>query len=337
MGVTTNLPRGRATLLNLKSQTDFPTPAAGASGVQLNVYQRTFNKKRPLEDDDVTGVVGYQNPTDDRPAEPGLEDADGSLSVPLDLHQIGYWLTMALGVEATPVSVDTPAPVGTFAHTFTSGAAGLPIVTMEAMNATSQYEKLIGGLVQDITLPIGPDKGYARAPVTLMGRQVSDPYNASVFTTPTVSALAKRVPNSNGVLSIGGVQTGRVTRGTLKIANTIEMDRYSGDNVQSEAFLAKISAELNVTARYVTDAIRAYGATGADGILPDAQAVVLTWALSTYMKLVVTLPAVRFEPVSVPVQNGGTMTVDLKGRAEVGAAAPMITAVLTNLTAAYTL
>ncbi|MET3665903.1 phage tail tube protein [Caulobacter sp. 1776] len=334
--MTTNLPRGRATLLNLKGQADFPTAASGANAVQLNVYQRTFNKKKPLEDDDINGVVGYANPTDARPAEPGLEDADGSLQAPLDLHQIGYWLLMTLGAPGS-AAVDDPAPAGTYAHTFTSGAAGLPIATMEAMNAPGQFEKLIGGLVQDATLPIGPDRGYAKVPITLMGRQTSDPYNASVFTGPTVSALAKRVPNSKGIITIGGVQVARITRGTLKISNSIEMDRYAGENVQSDAFLAKISTDLNLTARYVTDAIRAYGATGSDGFLPDAQEVALTWSLGTYMKLVVTLPAVRFEPVSVPVQNGGTMTVDLKGRGEVGAAAPMVTAVLTNLTTAYAL
>lgn len=337
MAVTNNVPRGRGTLLNLKSQVDFATPASGAGAVQLNVYQRTFNKKRPLEDDDVTGQVGFANPTDDRPAEPGLEDADGSLQVPLDLHQIGYWLTMALGLEATPEEVEGGAPAGTFDHTWTSGGSGLPIVMLEGQNAPGQHEKMVAGLLQDITFPIGPEKGYAKLPITLVGRQVSDPYVNSVFTAPTVAPLAKRVPNSRGLIAIGGSAVGRVTRGTLKLSNTIEMDRYAGDNLQSDAFLAKISAELNLTARYTTDAIRALGATGVDGVLPDPHEIVLTWAIGPYVKLVLTLPAVRFEPVSAPITNGGTITVDLKGRAEVGASAPLLTAVLTNLTSAYAL
>lgn len=334
MANTTALPRGRGTLLRLKSQTDYLTPAAGASAVELNAYTRAFNGKRPLEDDDVNGVTGYANPTDDRPAAPGLEDADGSLTVPLDLNQLGYWLAMALGAPGT-ADAGGGAPAGTKVHTFVSGGLGIPIATLEAFNAAGQLEKMIGGLLQDISLPIGAEKGYAQVPITLMGRQVSDPYAVSVFTGPTVAPLVARVPNSSGVLSIGGTQVGRITKGTLKLLNRIEQDRYAGDNLQSDAFLATRGVDLSITARYVTDALRAFGAVGADGVLPDPFAVALTWRLTDNLKLVVNLPAMRFEKVSVAVQNGGLMTQDLRGRAEVGSGAAMITAVLTNALTGY--
>lgn len=332
--VTTAIPRGRGTKLLLKPQTDFATAVSGAGAFELNTYTRALTPKRPLEDDDVTGTVGFANPTDDRPAAPGLEDADGSLTVPVDLVQLGFWLSMLLGAPSTAAVAD-PAPAGTKAHTFVSGGVSIPLATLEAYNAAGQLEKMTGSLVQDLTLPIGPEKGYAQAPITLMARKVSDPYAVSVFTGPTVVALSSRVPNVAGVLSIAGSQVGRVLKGTLKILNRLEMDRYAGDNLQSDAFLMSRGVELNIDARYTTDALRAFGAVGADGVLPDPFAVTLTWSLGTYLRLVISLAAMRFEPVGVAVQNGGNITQSLRGRAEIGSGSPMITAVLTNAYESY--
>lgn len=332
---TSVVPRGRATLLNIKGQPDLQTAATGADAVQLNTLQRTFNKKRPLEDSQVNGVTGAINSTDDRPAEPGLEDGDGSLVLPFDLHQIGYMLTMALG-NPVSVAVGGGAPAGTFAHTYASGGDTIPIVTLEGQNAPGQLEALVGGYLKDFSLPIGSTAGYAQVPVTLGGRQTTDPYTASLFTDPEVLALARRVPNVRGFVSIGGVQVARVTQGSTKVTNRTDAERYS-ENLISAVYLDGRSAEINATVRYTTDQVRTFGKTGADGVLPDAFEVSFTWALTQYVKLVLTFPAVRFEPVGVAIQNGDKWTVDLKGRAEIGAAAPMVTAVLTNQTAEYVL
>jgi hypothetical protein len=331
---TTVLPRGRQTLLRLKDQTDFKTGAAGAGAFELNTYTRNFQKKADPADDDVLGQVGYANNTDSRPAAPAVEDASGTLSVPFDMAQIGYWLKGLFGTGVDEEQAD-PAPAGTYAHTWTSGGDSLPIRTLETVFGATQFEALIGAVVQDATFPIGADKGYAQVDLTLSGRQRTDPYTASVFEAPTVVALGRRAPKSIGTISIGGVSLGRVQSGSLKVTNTIDLDRYAGDRQQSDAFLSAMAAEVDATVRYTSDAVRQYGIAGTDGVLPDPVAVELDWILSPYMKLSVTLPAVRFSPMDVPVQNGGLMTVALKGRAEISAGAAMLTAVLTNLTAAY--
>ena len=327
--VTAALPRGRTSALRLGDQPDIPTVSPGPF-VELNTYASAFNKKRPLDDDDVTGQAGYANTTDSRPAAPGVEDADGTASVPLDLVQIGHWLKGLLGVE-------TAAPVANgaaFDHTFKSGSASLPARTLERQFTPTQLEAMIGAIVKDATFPIGADKGYAQVDLSLWGRQVTDPYAATLAAAPTVVALGARVPKSSGLLKLNGANIGRVTTGNLKITNDVQSDRYAGDYLQSDAFLEGVAAQLSITARYTTDALRSAGVTAVGSVLPALQALELDYMLSPALKLVFTLPAVRFEPVTAPITNGGLITVQMSGRAEVGAAAPMLTAVLTNAQAA---
>ena len=329
---TTALPRGRGVAIRLADQADVSTQAI-ANFFEVNSYASAFNKKKPLDDDDVQGQAGYANVTDSRPAAPGLEDADGTMQVPMDMDQIGFHLKGLLGLYSVAAAAGG-APGGTMAHTFQSGALSLPARTIERQLNTGQFEAMIGAVVKDMTFPIGAEKGYAKADMSLWGKQVTDPYVATAAAAPTVVPLISRVPATSGVLRANGVQIGRVQSGNLKVTNDVQADRYAGDVTESDAFLQAVAAQLSVTARYTTDALRTLGATGGV-VLPPIQAVDLTWTLSTYLKLVITLPAVRFEPVSIAVTNGGLLTQQLSGRAEVAAGGPMLTAVLTNARATY--
>jgi hypothetical protein len=323
---TTNLPRGRTTAHRWAQQTAFNT-AATANFFELNAYSSTFTPKRPLDDDDVLGSAGYANVTDARPAAPGVEDADGSMALPLDLTQIA-WLLEALFGSVAPTNA-----TGVYTRVFTSGGVALPLWTIEKQLATGQFEKLIGGVCKDATFPIGADKGYASVDTTWAGFQVSAPYAATAAGAPTVVPLANRMPKSSGLLKIGGTQIGRITTGSLKVTNTIDMDRYAGSVQESDVFLTKTDAALDITARYVDDTLRAYGTPGAGGFLPTPVAVEIDYVLSANLSLIFTLPAVRFEPVAVATENGGLMTQKLSGRAEVGSAAAMVTATLVNSSA----
>jgi hypothetical protein len=333
MSGTTNLARGRTTAHRLADQTNFTTEAT-ASFFELNAYSSTFTKKKPLDDDDVLGQAGYANVTDARPAAPGVEDADGSMSVPLDLMQIGYWLKGLLGAPVVTAVAD-PAPTGTNSFVFSSGAVSLPCRTIEKQLAATQFEAMIGAIVKDASFPIAADKGYAAVDMSLVGRQVTDPYTATIAGAPTVVALANRIPKSSGVIKIGGNVISRITTGSMKITNTVTTDRYAGSSLQSDAFLEKIDGMFDLTARYVDDTLRAYGVAGTNGFLPNPVTVELDYSLGTYLSLSIVASAVRFEPVSVPTSNGGLMTQKLSGRCEVGAAGPMITATLVNTQVAY--
>lgn len=324
---TTVLPRGRQSKLRLAYQTAFATQAA--SGFQeLNTYTHAFNRSRPLQDDDVLGA-GFANLVDDRPAAPGLEEADVSLSVPFDLAQIGYWLKLGLGAPSTSGTT-------TKTHVFTTGNTSLPSATMEReLLAAAQFEAAIGAVCKTMKFDFGPQQGFRALDLSFGARQISAAAVASIAGTPTVQPLANRLPASIGTIKQAGTAIGQVMTGDLMITHELEFDRYVGDPFRSAAGLTKTNAELNFTARYTTDTQRNFANPDATLLLPAAYAISIEYVISATLKLVLDLPAVRFEPVSIAVSNGGAMTQAFKGRCEVGASSPMLTATLTNAFAGY--
>jgi hypothetical protein len=323
---TSNYPRGRQTKIRLAYQSAFATQAA--SGFQeLNTYTHAFNTNRALQDDDVLGA-GFFNLVDARAPAPGLEEAEASLSVPFDLAQLGYWLKAALGA---PVTTGTT----TKTHVFTTGATTLPTLTLERELAASQLEALIGGVVKTAKFDFSPAAGFRQLDLTLGGRQVLAPYTSSIAGSPTVQTLANRIPASIGSIKQGGTVLGLITDGSLTLTNDFEMDRYVGDRLRSAVGLNSIAAELAFTARYDTDALRSLANLNAATGIPNSVAISIEYVVSASLKLVLDLPAVRYDPVSIAVQNGNTFTQSFKGRCEATSSAPLMTATLTNAFAGY--
>jgi hypothetical protein len=323
---TTALPRGRQTRLRLAYQTAFAV-AATTGFQELNTYNHTFNPSRPLQDDDVLGA-GFQNLVDERPAAPGLEEADAPIQVPLDLNQIGFWLKALLGAPTTSGTT-------TKTHVFTSGAASLPSLTLEREFAAGQFELLTGGVAKSAKFDFAPANGFRAVDLSFAARQVSAPYATTAAGSPTIQTLLNRIPASIGNIKLGGTQIGSVTAAEFMLTNDLELDRYVGDPFRSAAALNATNGEINFTARYTTDALRAQANPDATTLLPAAYAISLEYVLSATLKLVLDLPAVRFERVSIPVQNGKALTQSFKGRCEVAASSPMLTATLTNAFASY--
>ena len=323
---TINYPRGRQTKIRMAYQTAFATQAT--SGFQeLNTYTHVFNPNRPLQEDDVLGA-GFANLVDDRTPAPGLEEADASLSVPFDLAQIGFWLKAAMGA---PVTTGTT----TKTHVFTTGQTALPTLTLEREMAAAQFEAMIGGVVKTTKFDFSPSGGFRQLDLTLAGRQVLPAYTSSIAGTPTVQALANRIPASIGVIKQGGVAIGQVISGDLTLTNDFEMDRYVVVRFRSAVGLDGIGAELNFTARYLTDTQRNFANADVATGIPASVAISIEYIVTASLKLVLDLPAVRYDPVSIAVQNGKTLTQSFKGRCEASASAPLLTATLTNAVPAY--
>lgn len=318
---TSVLPRGRQSKLRLAWETTYAT--APVSGFQeLNAYAHDLARARALEPDDVLGA-GFANNVDARPAAPNVEDASAKISVPCDMLQVGYWLAAALGRIA-------PTGAGPYVHSFASGGTSIPSITLEReLLAAAQYDGLTGGVVKTLKMPLKPGKGYNMFDIDLAASQVLAPYASTAAGSPTVATLANRVPNFLGLIKANGTTLGGLIDGALTLTNDITLDRYvNGAEYVAAAILEGQDVAVDVTARYSTDALRAYGVP--DGThLPPVQSIVFSWTLGA-MTLLVTCAAVRFEPVNAPVTNGKTITQQLKGRAEVGASTPMLTATLTN-------
>ena len=318
---TTVLPRGRQTKTRLAWETTYGTnPGTGFE--ELNTYSIDLVRARTLDPDDILGA-GFNDSIGARPAGPDVEEATGKLGAPFDLIQLGYWLAASLGRVS-------PTGSGPYVHSFAAGVAPLPSFTLEReFVAASQYDGLLGGVVKSAKFNFKPGKGYNMLDLDLVGKQVLEPYTATAAGTPTVVGLANRVGNNVGLVKIAGSQVGTVIDGSMTLTNDITLDRYVGNTALiAAAILEGQDVAVDITARYSTDALRAYGVVGA-GFLPPVQAVEFDYVLGA-MSLIVSCPAVRFEPINAPVSNGKTVTIQMKGRAEVGASTALLTAVLTN-------
>jgi tail tube protein len=322
---TSALPRGRQAKHRIAWEATYGVPVV--TGFQeINVYTSDPTRTRALEADDILGA-GFANTVDARPAAPNVEDAAWKASFPLDLNQIGFILAAAFG------RVGAPTGGGPYTHVFTSGVTPLPSLTMEReLVAAAQYDGGIGLVLKTLKLPFKPGKGYTQIDADFVGAQTLAPYGSTAAGTPTVAALANRVANYVGALSVGGVQVGAVIDASMTLTNDITLDRYVGSaEYVAAAILEGQDVAFDLTARYSTDALRAYGVVDPN-YLPPLESLSLAWAPggSPAYSLTVAAPNVRFEPVGAPITNGKTITQALKGRAEVGASVPMLTATLVS-------
>ena len=319
---TSILPRGRQSKVRIGYQSAFLTQQT--TGFQeLNVYSHNFERKRAVEPDDLLGA-GLLNTIDARAAAPALEEASGSLSVPLDVAQIGFWLKALLG--APSVSGTTPK-----VYTFTSGATQIPSLTIEReFVAAAQYETMVGGVVRDAKFSFGQTPGFRSVDLNLMGRQILVPAAATIAGTPTVQPLSSRIPASVGTLKNSGVAIGRVISGDITFTNQLTFDNYIGDAFVDDAVVEAQDVAINASIRYSTDALRNLATVDATLLIPPVQSLSLEYVLSANASLILTLPNVRLEPMNVGVTNGKSLTIGVKGRAEGSSGSAMMTAVLTN-------
>jgi hypothetical protein len=319
---TAVLPRGRQSKIRIGYQSAFATQQT--TGFQeLNVYSHNFDRRRNVESDDILGA-GLLNNIDARASAPALEEAMGTISAPMDVAQMGFWLKALMG--APSVSGTT-----TKVYTFTSGSTSIPSMTIEReFVSAAQYETMVGGVVKDMKFQFAQAAGFRSIDMNLVGRQILVPATATIAGTPTVQALSSRVPASIGTLKQSGTAIGRIISGDVTFTNNITLDNYIGDAFVDDAVVESQDCAINVTARYSTDALRNLASVDATLLVPPVQSLSLEYVLSANAGLVLTFPSVRFEPMNVGIQNGKTMTIQLKGRAEGSSGSAMMTAALTN-------
>jgi Phage tail tube protein len=325
---TTALPRGRKTRNRLVFETTFKVnPGSGTT--EFHAYALTIKPNRPLVDDDVIGA-GYANSVDSRPAAPSVSDPTVSLSVPLDIGQIGWWLGGALGrVSASGSTVKT--------HVFTTGNEVLPTMSLEQeFAAASQYAGAGGVTIKSLKFNFGPGPGYQQVDIEAMAGTYIEPYNATAMGSPTVETLVARAAKSVGSVSLGGTQAGDIISGDVTVSNDLAGERYLGDgaDVSQIAIDGGVSVAVNVSARFRTDTLRTLGNVGA-GVVPPVGNVSINYVVGANLTLTLFMPNVRWEPVAAPVTNGKSVTMSLTGRAELDATNPALTATLVNGHASY--
>lgn len=326
---TSNDPRGRLSELYSGRQTNLMTSAAapGVTFTRRHFYDWSPSPASEPQDDDVMGG-GFANSIDARPAAPDLERAALRVVWPLDLVQIGHTLAEFFGA---PVS----AGAGPYTHTFNSGVAVVPTTTFERKLTSTQFDGAVGAVCRSLQFPIGADRGYTRINADYFAREALEQYGASIAGTPTLPTLASRVPRAVGGIKRNGVALGSIISGDVSLTNILGEDNYAGSKFVDDVQLEGRTVALNLTGRFKGAALRDLGKIEVGQYLPGVQDVELPWELSANLKLVMTVRNVRFAKVGVGTGGPGRLDVPLRGRAEIGAADPMVTAVLTNSVASY--
>lgn len=326
---TSNDPRGRLSELYSGRQTNLMTSAAapGVTFTRRHFYDWSPSPASEPQDDDVMGG-GFANSIDARPAAPDIERAALRVVWPLDLVQIGHSLTEFFGAEVAAGS-------GPYTHTFNSGTAVIPTTTFERKLTSTQFDGAVGAVCRSLQFPIGADRGYTRISSDYFAREALEQYGASIAGTPELPTLASRVPRAVGTIKRDGVSLGSIISGDVTLTNILGEDNYHGSKFIDDVQLEGRTAALNLTGRFKGAALRDLGKIGVGQYLPGTQDIELGWELSAGLKLVLTVRNVRFAKVGVGTSGPGRLDVPLRGRAEIGASDPMVTAVLTNGVATY--
>ena len=305
----------RAQLL-LKQETTYGV-SPGGNFVKVPFITADLGGEQKLIADD---TVGHGRD----PIQPSRDiiEVAGTIEVPVDLNNIGYWLKGMFGA-----AVDTGT--GPYTHTFTSGAAALPSWSVEIGNPeVPSYRMNLGVLVDSIKFNWQPS-GPAKASVAVKGQ------NESLGTTsgggtPTSQAFT-RFSQFQGAISLNGSSLANVTAAELTLGNkteAVKVVRSDGlvagvDPTMGEA-IGKISTVFQDTV-LLTDAVNGTGVT-----------LGLSYTIDANDSFVVTLPGVLVPRPRTAIKgpNGVTQDFDFQSYAPGGSTA-MATVVLTNGVATY--
>lgn len=149
------------------------------------------------------------------PAQPMRDviNVDGDVVVPVDLRNFGHWLKGLLGAPTT-------SGTGPHIHTFVSGAAALPSLSLEVgMPEASAFFMNMGVRVNSMQLTFARSGG-ANATLNCIAQGESRAA-ASAGGAPTVAALT-RFNQFQGSVKKDGAQLGNVTGAQLTYTNNLE-------------------------------------------------------------------------------------------------------------------
>ena len=147
----------------------------------------------------------------------GNISVEGSVTVPLDVTNIGYWLKLLLGAPVT-------TGVGPYLHTFTP-ANDTPSVTLEdGFTDNDDYFLFSGVKINSFSTTLAVDS-VLTADINLLG--ASEATATSTEDNTPVEEVLNRFQAKNVVLKEGGVTVANCTEVSLEISNELADDVYT--------------------------------------------------------------------------------------------------------------
>lgn len=310
------VPTGRGTRLRVKRQSAFDTQASG-NYLPLEFMSETLGEQKAYQDDPRLGRALHNRYDAQRPA-PGLVTHGGPLAVPLDLSQIGVWLTMLFGNPTT--SGTSPD----FTHTFVSGAAQLPSATIEVERAAGNLRKHVGCLANSIQLSTQRAEGWRQAQLQITGRNELDDTASSIAGTVPAMWAEDVMAAAIGEVAVGGTVVGRLLEGSMTYSNNFQPEPYANNSIYVGGYRSSARSFTGSLTIRVTDA----------GFRSEARAetahdVEFRFSKSAARQLVFA-SRIRFEQPRGGIQGADGWQEEYAFRGEQTDAAPMLTVTLKN-------
>lgn len=249
--------------------------------------------------------------------------ADGELVVPIDVENWGVWLKAAFGA---PVTTGTTPKV----HTFNSGAASLPSLSIEAAYPQVPAFEMVSGCVLNTLSWQMRRSGLLTAKIGLIAQGAAAPAGSTGAGTPTAYALQRFSP-FNGEVKRNTVTLGNIVSADFDYSNNldpVETLRADGKIDGIDPSIASLKGK--VTMRFADLTLFNDATSGAPC---ELQA---NYVIGANAQFSFTAHAVYLERPSIPIEGpkGIEVTFDFMA-AKATSPARMSTAVLTNTIASY--
>jgi hypothetical protein len=307
---------GAGTTMVLAYESTYGTaPASGY--LTMPFAQQSLGTTQPLLENEVLGL-GRD------PAAP-LRDSvtsDGNVTIPVGVNDIGYWLKGLLG---SPTTTGTTPKV----HTFVSGAASLPSMTIGVeMPQVPHFEMFSGAMVNSLQFNMQRG-GLLQATASLMS-QGSALFTETQAGTPDAVALT-RFGQFNGAVQRNGSALANMLTADFTYSNNLQpIDAIRADGKVDGFDLGLASLSGSITMRFANTTLLTQAING------EACSLEFSFTISSSQKLVMTAHAVYLPRPRIQVDgpNGVNATFDFMA-AKAASPARMFTAVLTNSVGTY--
>ena len=259
------------------------------------------------------------------PNAPGRDivKCDGDVVVPLDARNVGHWLKGLLGA---PVTTGTDPD---YVHTFHSGAASLPSLSLEiGMPEVPSFAMVAGVAVDKVSLKMATS-GNASATFSLIG-QGETRTTSTAGGTPT-TATYTRFSQFQGSVKKAGTALGNVVSADIAYANNLDAVRVIRDDGKIEGCdPGKAAFTGSIVVRFADTALLTAASNGTPIDLE------FSYAIDANTSLVIQAPNTYLPKPKTPISGPGGIECTFAWQAARQAdGGPMLTVVLSNNVSTY--
>jgi len=227
--------QGARAQLALAFESVYGTPPTPPAFWRIPFASSTLGSEQPLLNSE---LLGYGR--DPLPPVKDVENADGDIVVPIDLHAFGIWLKAAFGAPTTTGS-------GPYSHEFRSGGWSIPSMAIEAGNPeVPSYRMVFGAVLNTISWEMRRS-GLLTATVGLIAQGEAAAASSAAGTLAGIEV--KRFGQFNGAIQRNGAPLGNIVSAQVTYSNNldrIETIRNDGRIEGADPTIAALSGRIDV-------------------------------------------------------------------------------------------